>query len=242
MPYSKYPSGLTIGSEINEKLRKLTAVICKLTDKISALHDVSTQEGKFVCISNDGGTTKLIGYYVVNKQIPNEYTLYFEGEDVTGSYSVVPCEDTSSYDYKEEIVCVDGLNWSKIRVFDTENSSVPTLISTLWFDENNNPVSTPDVSLIENANCQDAIVCSPTVSDAFSDDLSTLLEGTSFVITKPDCCRVLITTSVGSFTLREKETYYSTTDFDCPITIDSVQIISGNCTLEEIHIISNKSK
>ena len=82
-------------------------------------------------------------------------------------------------------------------------------------------------------------VCLPTISDAFADDLSTLLPGTSFVITKPDCCKILVTTSAGTFTLREKETYYATTDFKCPITVTGITIVSGTCSSADIHIISN---
>jgi hypothetical protein len=82
----------------------------------------------------------------------------------------------------------------------------------------------------------------PSISDAFGNDLSTLLAGNSFTITKPDCCKIRIVTSIGTFTLRDKETFYSTDNYDKPFTIISVTILEGNCTLDNIHIISNKTK
>lgn len=192
-----------------------------------------------VCLSNDGGETIITGWEVFNTNVnPPTSTIWLNGVDVTGNYEIVPCNNIK-YDYEKETICVDGSNWTKWFVWDKTGDGQPNLVSILWLDENDSVVSTPDISLINNSNC---INCNPTVSDAFANDLSTLLPGTSFVITKPDCCRILISTSVGSFTLREKETYYSTTDFECPITIDNIDIISGLCNLDQIHIISNKSK
>ena len=189
-----------------------------------------------VCLSNDGGTTIVTGWEVFDVSVsPPTSTLYIGGVAVTG-YSVVPCDKPMQLDYEKESVCVDGQGYSKWYVWDKTGDGLPNLVTVLWLDETDAVVVAPDPTLINNANCK---ICLPTISDAFADDLSTLLPGTSFVITKPDCCKILVTTSAGTFTLREKETYYATTDFKCAVTIDSIVVVSGTCTPDSIHIISN---
>jgi hypothetical protein len=84
--------------------------------------------------------------------------------------------------------------------------------------------------------------CNPLICEASGDDLSTLCAGHNFSITKPSCCVVKITTSIGSFTIQEGIQHYSTSDFACVVSITEVEIISGNCLLNKIHIISNKLK
>ena len=79
-----------------------------------------------------------------------------------------------------------------------------------------------------------------TISEAFGDDLSTLLPGNNFSITKPACCKIKVTTNIGTFHVVENIQHYSTSDFKCPVTITAVDIISGTCTKDKIHIISNK--
>lgn len=80
----------------------------------------------------------------------------------------------------------------------------------------------------------------PQICEAFADDLSTLCPGHNFSITKPSCCKIKVTTSVGLFHVLENIQYYSTSDFGCPVSITKVEIVSGECTLDKIHIISNK--
>jgi hypothetical protein len=82
--------------------------------------------------------------------------------------------------------------------------------------------------------------CSPLICEAYGNDLSTLCAGHNFSITKPSCCSIKVTTSAGSFTLVNGIQYYSTSDFSCPITISKVEVVSGNCALSSVHIISNK--
>lgn len=189
-----------------------------------------------VCLSNDGGLTIVTGWEVFDVSVnPPTSTLYIGGVAVTG-YEVVPCDKPMQYDYEKEVVCVDGKTWTKWYVWDKTGDGLPNLVTVLWIDETDTVMAAPDPLLINNVNCK---VCLPTISDAFADDLSTLLPGTSFTITKPDCCRIQVVTSVGTITLREKETYYSTTDFKCPITITGITIVSGTCSLADIHIISN---
>ena len=189
-----------------------------------------------VCLSNDGGVTIVKGWEVFDVSTnPPTSKLYIGGVEVTG-YTVVPCDKPMQYDYEKEVVCVNGLNYTKWYVWDKFGDTLPNLVTILWLDENDAVVAAPDPILINNANCK---VCLPTISDAFANDLSTLLPGTSITITKPDCCRIQVITSAGTITLREKETYYSTTDFKCPITITGITIVSGTCSLSDIHIISN---
>jgi hypothetical protein len=198
-------------------------------------------DAEVVCLSNDDGLTVVTGWEVFNITALGIVTskLYLNGVDVTGSYVTVPCGVKVKWDYEFEKLCVDGKTWTKTYVYDP-TSITPTLVSILWLDENDNPQPDPSPSLINNENC--VAVTTPSISDAFGDDLSTLLPGNSFTITKPDCCKIQIVTSIGTFTLREKETYYSTDKYDSAFTIDSVNILSGNCTLDSIHIISNKTK
>jgi hypothetical protein len=80
----------------------------------------------------------------------------------------------------------------------------------------------------------------PAITEAFGNNLSTLTEGHNFAITKPACCKIKVTTSIGAFHVLDGIQFYSTSDFHNTVTIDSVEIVSGNCTLDNVHIISNK--
>lgn len=82
--------------------------------------------------------------------------------------------------------------------------------------------------------------CNPSITEAFGDDLSTLAAGHNFSITKPSCCKIKVTTSVGSFHVLDNIQFYNTSDFGCPVTISAIEVVSGNCTLDKVHIISNK--
>jgi len=220
-----------LNKSILDTLRKIWERLCTITDLLQNPATTSSTDPEVVCLSNDGGATVVTGWEVFDTATnPPTSTLYIGGVAVTG-YSVVPCSSTSK-DREILQVCVDGKVWTKVVTFEGD---LP--ITFLWLDDTDAPVAAPDPLLINNANC--VSLCAPTVSDAFADDISTLLPATNFIITKPEYCRVLVTTSVGSFTLREKETYYATTDFNCPVTITDVQIVSGSCTLSDIHIISN---
>jgi hypothetical protein len=88
--------------------------------------------------------------------------------------------------------------------------------------------------------CVDPQQINCEISESFADDLATLKPGNNFSITKPSCCVVKVTTNIGSFTLIEGIQHYSTSDFTCVVTIDSVEVVSGSCDLSQIHIISNK--
>lgn len=224
---------------INSLFVRLEKICCKLQDIILTLSNQNTpnkNDWEVVCLSNDGGVTIVTGiavFDVLNGTPTTKY--YIDNIEVTG-YTIVSCDKPIQYDYEKELVCVDGLSFTKWYVWDKTGDGLPNLVTILWLDETDAVVAAPDPLLINNVNCK---VCLPTISDAFADDLSTLLPGTSFTITKPDCCKIQIVTSAGTITLREKETYYSTTDFKCPITVTGITIVSGTCSLADIHIISN---
>ena len=217
-------------------LKIISDKLCDLLEILGNPSSTTTIDPEIVCISNDGGVTTTIGIAVFDTSVnPPITTLYLNGVEAVG-YTMIPCNQAMKYDYEKEDVCVDGQSYKKIYVLDKTGDGLPNLVTVLWLDETDAVVAAPDPTLINNANCK---VCLPTISDAFADDLSTLLPGTSFVITKPDCCKILVSTSAGTFTLREKETYYATTDFKCTITITGITIVSGTCSLADIHIISN---
>ena len=219
---------------INSLFVRLEKICCKLQDIFLTLSNQNTpnkNDWEVVCLSNDGGVTIVTGiavFDVLNGTPTTKY--YIDNIEVTG-YTIVSCE-ASGKDREILSVCVDGKTWTKIIVFEDGSP-----ITFLWLDETDAVVVAPDPLLINNTNCISA--CLPTISDAFADDLGTLLPGTSFTITKPNCCKIQVVTSAGTITLREKETYYSTTDFKCPITITDIAIVSGTCSLADIHIISN---
>lgn len=135
-----------------------------------------------------------------------------------------------------QLICVAGNPPTQLVQWVVKLDGVPNG-TVVYTDLSGTQVAAPGAGTFTFGACP--TVCLPTISDAFADDLSTLLPGTSFVITKPDCCKILVTTSAGTFTLREKETYYATTDFKCPITVTGITIVSGTCSSADIHIISN---
>jgi len=196
---------------------------------------------EIVCISNDGGTTIVKGWEVFDINVyPPTSTIWLNGVNVTGTYQVVPCESNNRYDYELVSVCVNGETWEKWYVWDKQGDASPNIISTLWIDNTGNIVSAPDNTLINNTNCLPK--CQISISDAFANDLSSLLVGHSLSITKPACCELLITTTVGQFRLIKGVQSYTTAIFECPLNITDINILSGNCTLSDIHIISNKIK
>jgi hypothetical protein len=102
--------------------------------------------------------------------------------------------------------------------------------------------TTAPTGTISLGSCEVASVFSPLISEAYGNDLSTLLVGHNFSITKPACCKVKVTTSIGSFTLVSGIQHYSTSDFESTVSIISVEIVEGTCSLSDVHLISNKIK
>jgi hypothetical protein len=199
------------------------------------------RDPEVVCLSNDGGLTIVTGWEVFKIDALGNptSTVYLGGIDVTGTYQVVPCGVKVKYDYERETICVDGKSWTKVYVFDPSGAT-PTLVTILWLNENDSIVSAPLLSLINNVNCISPIIVN--ISDSFGDDLSTLLPSNSFSFTKPECCNVEVVTSIGTFRIIKGIKSYSTDKYDIPFTINSINILSGNCSLSSIHIIGNKTK
>jgi hypothetical protein len=81
----------------------------------------------------------------------------------------------------------------------------------------------------------------PTISSAYGNDLTSLSPGNSVAIQKPSCCEVRVVTSAGSFLVRKGMTAYSTADFNCPVTVSAVEIVSGSCTAAEV-IVTTQGK
>lgn len=197
------------------------------------------KDPEVVCISNDGGVTVVSGWEIfdISESGIVTSTLFLNGVDVTSTYQVVPCGAKSKFDYEIEKVCVDGKTWTKTYVYDP-TSTTPTLVSVLWLDEADSPVATPDITLINNSNCK--VVSTPTISSAYGDDLTSLLPGNTFEISRTACCKdnVIVVTSIGSFTFPSFKSSISLADTQVSFTIDD---IITPCDKSNIFIISQKT-
>jgi hypothetical protein len=222
---------------INSLFVRLEKICCKLQDIFLTLSNQNApnkNDWEVVCLSNDGGVTIVTGiavFDVLNGTPTTKY--YIDNIEVTG-YTIVSCE-TSGKDREILSVCVDGKTWTKIIVFE---DGLP--ITFLWLDDTDTVVPTPDPLLINNSNCNTVETCLPSISEAYGNDLSTLLPSHNFSIQKPDCCVVKVTTNVGVFSVQKGVGFYNTSDFKCPISITGVEILSGSCTLDKVYIIGNK--
>jgi len=190
-----------------------------------------------VCISNDGGTTILSGLVVYDVSVnPPIASIYLNNIDVTGIYEIVPCKDNVKYDYELVDICVDGVKWTKILIFDVTVS--PILVNTIWLDNLNVVVSAPDSALIDNINCTG---CSTGISWSYGNDLSNLVASHSYSITKPACCNLILNTSIGELPMIGDFIFMSTETFNCTFTINSITSLN-NCDLTKVVIIGNKIK
>jgi hypothetical protein len=88
---------------------------------------------------------------------------------------------------------------------------------------------------------KEVVVCLPTISSAFGNDLASLSPGHSVAIQKSSCCVIRVVTSAGSFLVGKGVGAYSTGDFNCPVTVDSVEIVSGPCTAADV-IVTTQGK
>ena len=103
------------------------------------------------------------------------------------------------------------------------------------------PYVVTDEATVTQGKCVAESVCNPTISSAFGDDLSTLLPGNSIAIQKPGCCAIKVTTSAGDFLVRKGMVAYSTTDFNCPVTVTAVEVVDGTCEVSEV-IVTTQAK
>ena len=98
------------------------------------------------------------------------------------------------------------------------------------------PYTVSDEATVKLGKCTGETVCEPTISSAPAETLAGLLPGSSISVQKDNCCSVKVTTSAGSFIVTKNVTGYSTSDFNCPVTVTSVEVLSGTCDLADIII------
>lgn len=115
----------------------------------------------------------------------------------------------------------------------------PTLLGMT--DLNTNSPYTGAITDLVNCASGSLTDCNPTISSAFGDALRTLLPGHSVAIQKPACCAVKVTTSAGNFMIASGMTGYSTADFNCPVTVTAIEILSGTCVAGDL-IVTTQTK
>ncbi len=137
-------------------------------------------------------------------------------------------------------VCVGGANLTQWVVME---AGMPT--GTVFYTNNAGQLVEvapgAEVTLGACPVIREVVVCLPTISSAFGNDLASLSPGHSVAVMKPTCCAIAVTTSAGVFMVPKGVGAYSTTDFNCPITVDSVSIVSGTCDVADV-VITTQSK
>lgn len=211
----------------------------QLIDLVQELVDKPQEEGLSpIPYCEDGSITGFVAY-IIDEETDVVTPIYFDSNFQVTDIAPTgePCAAKPDIEFKwfiEEKCLPDGSKVKQvlcIPYLDLEEQ--PS--STFWIVDGVKVDVDPGVS-----ECVEE--CEPSVSEAFGDNFVSLNEAHNFSITKPACCEVLITTSVGSIRLIEGVTSYSTSEFKCTITIDNVEVISGDCNTSDVHIISNKVK
>lgn len=111
-------------------LKQILRTQCKIEELLGSGGSTPTssnQDVEVTCISNDGGTTSVSGVVVYDLTVsPPTETIYLNGVNVTSTYIKVPCNsNTTLLDYEKKTVCVDGLTYTKVFVFDATNDGSP---------------------------------------------------------------------------------------------------------------------
>ena len=88
-------------------------------------------------------------------------------------------------------------------------------------------------------------IAPPEISDAFGDDLSTLLPSDNFIFDASTACSsppcvYQIVTDAGTFRVRAGSAI-TTKTFSSKVTVQSVSVLSGGCSLADLHIIGNSN-
>ena len=99
------------------------------------------------------------------------------------------------------------------------------------------PYEVADEALVLVGVC---VACNPTISSAFADDLSALLPGNTISVQKSDCCSLRVQTSAGDFLIAKRAVAFSTSTFNCPVTVTGVVVESGACDLADV-IVTTQS-
>jgi hypothetical protein len=89
------------------------------------------------------------------------------------------------------------------------------------------------------------IIPPPEISDAFGNDLSTLLPSHNFIFDASTACSsppcvYQIVTDAGTFRVRAGSAI-TTKTFSSKVTVQSVSVLSGSCSLADLHIIGNSN-
>lgn len=83
----------------------------------------------------------------------------------------------------------------------------------------------------------DPVICAPLITEIFgdSDEPATFTE---IAVSNPLCCKVLIKTNAGLFTVMPGEDFVSQT-VDCNILLESIEV-EGDCDPSSVHTILTK--
>jgi hypothetical protein len=89
------------------------------------------------------------------------------------------------------------------------------------------------------------VIPPPEISDAFGNDLSTLLPSDNFIFDASTACSsppcvYQIVTDAGTFRVRAGSAI-TTKTFSSKVTVQSVSVLSGSCSLADLHIIGNSN-
>ena len=179
-----------------------------------------------VCSSVDSRLLLLKVDYINGNQVLTE----LNGTVVVDGSTPINC-DNPSLESDAVDICVLGLNWNQWII---KSNGIPT--GAIYYTDELGELQ-PAPASFQKGKC---ISCDSNISFATGDDLSTLSESNNFLITKPSCCEITVETSIGTFILRDGVSSYSTTDFNCLVTVDNITVNSGDCLPIDIHIIGNR--
>lgn len=128
-------------------------------------------------------------------------------------------------------VCVGGTALTQWVVME---AGLPT--GTVFYTNNSGQLVevAPGAEVTLGACVQADNPCIPSISSAPANALTGLLAGRSISIQKSNCCSIKVKTSAGDFIVSKDFTGYSTGDFNCDVTVESVEILSGTCSLADI--------
>lgn len=126
-------------------------------------------------------------------------------------------------------VCVDGT--TSLTQWVVKSDGEPT--GTVYYTDAAGAIVPTPTGTITLGEC---VTCVPTISSVFANDLTGLLPGTTISVQKPSCCAIRVSTSAGDFIVSAAANGYSTSEFDCPVTVTGVSVISGSCALADIVI------
>lgn len=264
MQYSEYTGDSRLKNEIGQRLRQIKDKLCELLSVFTSPKEGVDCNGNPTSVPNailtvphpdSVQTVKFCGTATEFDKIILCEPLTGNKVSIITSYSILGVPNSTAYNLIDASLYTGDISALEYCNDEVESDPITMCDGGLeflrWVIKNNGiPVSKLDTTkdgftlyvASGNETIGECLYCEPTISDAFGDDLSTLLPGNSFTITKPECSSIRVNTSIGSFTLRKNETYYSSDTFGCPITVDSISIIDGTSTLNQIHIILNKTK